>query len=133
VATDAQATDFPEAKQLVKVRNQTTLKKSGQIEEATRYFITSLPPSSAAPERLAQIIRRHWRSESHHWQRDACWAEDKCRLRTPRPACALALIRTTLLSLIRWQGRESLPQVFEDVANDLSLGLFWLKSRNLRA
>jgi hypothetical protein len=39
VCTDAQAVNFPEARRLVKVRNGTTHKKTGQTEEATRHFI----------------------------------------------------------------------------------------------
>jgi predicted transposase YbfD/YdcC len=133
VPTDAQATDFPEARQLIKVRNCTTHKKTGKSEEATRHFISSLSRSEAGPERLAQSIRLHWSSESRHWQRDACWGEDRCRLRSANAACALALIRTSLQSLVHRVGRNSLPAVFEDVSDDLALGLAWLKQRNLHA
>jgi len=131
--TDAQATDFPEARQLIKVRNCTTHKKTGKTEEATRHFITSLSAKEAGSERLAQSIRWHWSSESRHWQRDACWGEDRCRLRSPNAACALALIRTTLQTLVRLAGRTNLPAAFEDVSDDLSLGLGWLKRRHLYA
>jgi predicted transposase YbfD/YdcC len=131
VPTDAQATDFPEARQVIKVRNCTTHKKSGKTEEATRHFISSLSSGEAGAQRLAQSIRSHWSSESRHWQRDACWGEDRCRLRSANAACALALIRTTLQSLVRRTGRTSLPAAFEDVADDLSLAIGWLKQRNL--
>jgi len=131
VATDAQATDFPEARQLIKVRNDTTHKKSGQTEEATRHFISSVSGTECGPARLARSIRCHWSSESAHWQRDACWGEDRCRLRSANAACALALIRTTLQTLVRRVGRRSLPAVFEDVADDLALALGWLKQRHL--
>jgi len=133
VCTDAQATDFPEARRLVKVRNDTTHKKTGQTEAATRYFISSLSPTEAGPQRLHQIIRSHWSSESRHWQRDACWGEDRCRLRSANGACALALIRTTLQTLVQRVGRTSLPVVFEEVAHDLSVGLAWLKQRHLHS
>jgi predicted transposase YbfD/YdcC len=127
--TDAQATDFPEARQLVKVRNRTTHKKSGKTDDATRHFITSLSSAEADAHRLQRAIRAHWGCESRHWQRDACWGEDRCRLRSPNAACALALLRTSLQSLVRWVGREGLPALFEDVAHDLSLGLDWLHQR----
>lgn len=130
-ATDAQATDFPEARQLIQVRNYTTHKKSSKTETATRHFISSLGLEEARPERMAQSIRGHWSSESAHWQRDACWGEDRCRLRSANAACALALIRTTLQALVRRIGRRSLPSVFEDVADHLALGLGWLKQRHL--
>jgi predicted transposase YbfD/YdcC len=130
-ATDAQASDFPEARQLIKVRNCTTHKKSGKTEEATRHFISSLDLKEAGPERLAQRIRWHWSSESAHWQRDVCWGEDRCRLRNANAACALALIRTTLQTLVRRASRRSLPSVFEDVSDNLAVGLAWLKQRHL--
>ena len=98
---------------MVKVRNQTTHKKSGKAEDATRHFITSLSPAHAKPPQLHHIIRSHWGCESRHWQRDACWGEDRCRLRNPNAASALALIRTSLQSLVRWTGRQGLPTVFE--------------------
>ena len=129
--TDAEATDFPEARQLVKVRNTTTHKKTGKAEEATRYFISSHNPAEAGPPRLHRIIRAHWSSESRHWQRDACWGEDRCRLRNANAACALALIRTSLQTLVRRVGRTSLPVVFEEIAHDLSIGLGWLNQRHL--
>lgn len=131
MATDAQATDFPEARQLLKVRNGTTHKKSGKREEATRHFISSIGLQEAGPEPMAQSIRRHWSSESAHWQRDACWGEDRCRLRSANAACALALIRTTLQALVRRASHRSLPSVFEDVSHNLAVGLAWLKQRHL--
>jgi predicted transposase YbfD/YdcC len=131
VATDAQATDFPEARQLIKMRNCTTHKKSGKTEEATRHFISSLDLKEAGSKPMAQSIRWHWSSESAHWQRDACWGEDRCRLRSANAACALALIRTTLQALVRCTGRRSLPVVFEDVSDNLALGFGWLKQRHL--
>ena len=57
--------------------------------------------------------------------------KNKCLLRKANAACALALLRATLQSLVRWVGGPSLPTVFEEVAHDLSLGLAWLKQRNL--
>ena len=58
-------------------------------------------------------------------------AKDKCLLRNPNAACALARLRACLQSLVHWAGAASLPSVFENVAHDLSLGLAWLKQRNL--
>ncbi len=130
--TDGEASDFPQARQLIQARNQTTRKKDGQQEKATRHFVTSLTAAAAGPARLAEIIRGHWTSESRHWQRDACWGEDRCRLRDAHAACALGLLRTTLQSLLRWAGRASLPEVFEDVSAHLPLGLNWLNRRRFK-
>lgn len=130
-ATDAQATDFPEARQLLKVRHCTMHKNSGKIEDATRHFISSLSIQETGPERMAHSIRWHSSSESAHWQRDACWGEDRCRSRSANAARALALIRTTLQAQTRRLGHGSLPSAFEDVSDDLALDLHWLKQRRL--
>lgn len=132
MATDAEATDFPEARQLVKVRSLTVHKKDGKNEDATRHFVTSLSVAEASGRRLHRTIRSHWGCESKHWQRDACWQEDGCLLRNSNAACAVALIRTTLQALLRKVGRPSLPSVFEDVAARRSLGLGWLTQRHFR-
>jgi hypothetical protein len=72
-------------------------------------------------------VRGHWSVENpNHWRRDALWKEDQCRLRSPNSACALALLRTTLISLIKRVGRDNFSALFEDVQHDLSLGLHWL-------
>jgi hypothetical protein len=99
--------------------------------DLTRYFIASHNPKEAGCASMAQKIRSHWCCESRHWQRDALWREDTCLLRQANAACALALIRAGLQTLLCLAGRSSLPAVFEDVAHDLSLGLGWLKSRDL--
>jgi predicted transposase YbfD/YdcC len=157
VEIDPQNAVFPEAKQLLRSRNQTTSKKepaaevksTGQEppekgeatkakekaepkpEELTRYFISSLDATPTSEAAMAQKIQAHWCCESRHWQRDAVWREDACLLRKANAACALALIRTALQTLLCLAGRKSLPVIFEDVAHDLSLGLDWLKSRRL--
>lgn len=101
-------------------------------EELTRHFISSWSAEAKSPQAMAEMIQAHWCCESRHWQRDACWREDHCLLRNSNAACALALIRTSLQTLVRHAAGSSLPSVFEDVAHDLSLGLRWLKSRHLR-
>jgi hypothetical protein len=150
VSIDPQSAVFPEVKQLLKSRNQTSHKNKPPPaknpadsnppkeaskpaeEELSRHFISSLDVGAASAQRMAQTIQAHWCCESRHWQRDACWREDQCLIRNRNAACALALIRASLQSLVCWSGRHSLPAVFEDVAHDLSLGLGWLTSRHLR-
>ena len=137
VSTDPQSADFPEARPWLRSRNETTSKKipkdpaQATGENLTRYFITSWDEHQKSPPAMAQMIQSHWCCESRPWQRDAGWREDKCLLRKANGACALALLRATLQSLVRWVGGPSLPTVFEEVAHDLSLGLAWLQQRNL--
>lgn len=96
-----------------------------------RHFISSLDPDEAAPKKLAKTIRNHWGCESQHWRRDVLWREDKCLIKNPNAACALALLRVGLQALLVGVGRCSLPSVFEDAAADPALALSWLKERNL--
>jgi hypothetical protein len=137
VSTDPQSAGFPAARQLLRSRNDTSYKKPPKNpakaagENLTRYFISSWDLPDKDDSSMAQIIRSHWCCESRHWQRDALWREDHCRLRSPNSACALALIRATLQSLVRWTTGRPLPTVFEDVSHDLSLGLGWLQQHNL--
>jgi predicted transposase YbfD/YdcC len=138
VSTNPQTADFPEAKQFLKSRNRNLCKNAptegattGENEDLTRHFVTSWSLEAKSDQAMAQMIRAHWCCESRHWQRDACWQEDKCLIRNANAACALALIRTSLQSLVHWVGRQSLPNIFEDVAHDLSLGLSWMKNRHL--
>ena len=121
------AAAFPHARQLVKVQGTFTEKSSGQTQQLRRHFITSQDSGQAGPKKLGQQVREHWSVENpNHWRRDALWKEDQCRLRTPNSACALALLRTTLISLIKWVGRDNFQAAFEDVQSDLALGLHWL-------
>ena len=82
---------------------------------------------------MAAIIRSHWSCETRHWERDTQWREDKCLIRDPNAACALALVRTGLQALLRRTIKEPLPVIFENVADELELGLTWLKQRNFRS
>ena len=72
VSTDPQSADFPEAKQLLRSRNDTTSKKAskeaGQAadEHLTRYFISSWEENQKNPQSMAQLIQSHWCCESRH-------------------------------------------------------------------
>lgn len=150
--TDAEACDFPEARQLLRAQTrdlsdpqrapvsaQGAASTSGVGEvlpargaNIVRHFISSLDQAEADPKRLAEAIRNHWGCEAQHWRRDVLWREDKCLIRDPNAASALGLLRVGLQALLAGVGRKSLPAAFEDVAADYALGLSWLKDRNLR-
>ena len=102
--------------------------KGGNI---LRHLISSLGVDEADGTRLARIVRSHWSCEARHWERDTQWRDDDCLLRKANAACALALIRTGLQTLLRRAVKRPLPVIFEEVASDLDLGLSWLKQRQL--
>ena len=97
-----------------------------------RYFISSLAKEEASEQRMAAIIRSHWSCETRHWEHDTQWREDKCLFRDPNPACALALIRTGLQTLLTRTVKEPLPVILETSSDDLDVAPTWLKQRNFR-
>ena len=118
---------------MVKVEGTFTEKSSGKTQQLRRHFITSQDPTKATARQLGEQVRRHWSVENpNHWRRDALWKEDQCRLRTPNSGCALALLRTTLISLMKWVGCGNFQAAFEDVQHDLSLGLHWLSKSKFK-
>lgn len=131
VITAEQAKATEEAKKASpKAKAKAKAPKKDEVLE--RHFISSLAKDEASESRMAAIIRSHWSCETRHWERDTQWREDQCLLRDPNPACALALIRTGLQALLRRNVKEPLPVIFENVADDLDVGLTWLKKRNFR-
>lgn len=129
--TAAQAKEANQAKE-ASPKAKSKAKALKKDELLVRHFVSNLAEAEAGPERLAAIIRSHWSCETRHWERDVQWREDKCLIRNPNAACALALIRTGLQALLRRTVKEPLPVIFENVAHHLELGLTWLKQRNFR-
>jgi predicted transposase YbfD/YdcC len=129
-AVEPDALPFPGARQVFDTRNTITFKKNGQTTQHTRYFVVSLTVPEAGAARLGQYARGQWSVENpNHWRRDALWGEDRCRLRKPNAACALALLRTTLLRVVLRCGWGTTRQVFERVAARPAHGLDLLAKR----
>jgi predicted transposase YbfD/YdcC len=104
--------------QAVCARRKTTHKKSGRETSGTRHYLTSQSTAQAPPPRLALLVRGHWSVENNiHWLRDALWNEDACRTHDPHTACALALLRTTLLAPLRRAGHHSPQEAVESFAH----------------
>jgi hypothetical protein len=129
-AVEPDALPFPGARQVFDTRNTTTFKKDGKTTRHTRYFVSSLGAEEAGEARLAGLARGQWSVENpNHWRRDALWGEDRCRLRSPNAACALALLRTALLRPVLRCGWGTTKEVFERVAARPSQGLDLLRRR----
>lgn len=123
-AVEPDALPFPGARQVFDTRNTTTFKQDGKTTHHTRWFVASLTPQEAGDARLGKHARGHWSVENpNHWRRDALWGEDRCRLRNKNAACALALLRTTLLRVVLRCGWGPTKTVFERVAARPSHGL----------
>ena len=76
-----------------------TIKKNKRTTTETRLYISSLPPN---PERLGAAVRAHWSIENKlHWSLDVTFHEDACRIRKDHSAQNLAMIRRTVLNMLR--------------------------------
>jgi len=99
---DQDVSDFPCARQLVRVTREWIETNGGELKSETRYFITSLLREERSASRLAQAVRGHWSVENkNHWRRDTClWKEDASR---PRKKASggqvLSLLRGAILRL----------------------------------
>ena len=100
------------------------------------------PLSAARPQRgqcagvareaavLAGAICGHWSVENqNHRRRDVQWGEDRCRLRDPNGASALALPRAALLALVKYQRSVPLLNSSATVIAHPDYGLQLLRSR----
>lgn len=50
---------------------------NGEVEEETRYFMTSLSPEVLSSQQILEAVRMHWGIENNaNWTLDALWKED---------------------------------------------------------
>lgn len=108
--------NFPFARTLVIVRNERTVKKTGQTTAESHYYLSSAYPEPYKPEQWLALIRGHWGGVEirNHWRRDAVLREDRSRSRNPHLLANLALIRNVLLRLLadHYAGKP-LPEILE--------------------
>jgi len=84
---------------LVRIKAERFLKATGEIEQETRYYISSLKPDAT---RLNHAIRQHWGIEnSLHWILDVAFHEDQSRKRAGHAAQNFSLINRIALNLLK--------------------------------
>lgn len=155
--TDAEACDFPEARTLLSARTvdlaaseEVPSSKAGKTRKATtarteageitpakgadilRHFVSSLDIEEKSAKAVAEAIRGHWGCETRHWERDKVWCEDKCLLRSPNAACALALLRVAAKTVLVGVGERSVTLAIEKARESVRLAISWIKEPNLR-
>ncbi len=110
---------LPHARQIACLVRSVRDKKSRRPEvTGCRFFITSRDADGANRHIIARLVRKHWSVESKvHSPRDAVLAEDRARCRTPTIACALALLRTSLLAVVQVSGFSSVTLATEHFAH----------------
>ena len=87
---------WPSVKSLVEV-TRTQFKQDKQVEE-TSYYISSMTPDAKF---LSQVIRNHWKVESHHWVLDVTFNEDESLIYAEDGAKNMALFKRMLINLIK--------------------------------
>lgn len=58
--------DFPDVGQVFAVHREVTEARTGERSAETAYGVTSLTSEAAAPKRLVELNRGHWRIEANH-------------------------------------------------------------------
>jgi len=83
---------------IVRIDSKRTLKKTGEIQEETRYYITS----AIEVKQIAYSIRSHWGVENKvHWCLDMVFDEDSSSKRKGFSVQNFSLINKIVLNLIR--------------------------------
>ncbi|MFE7354491.1 transposase [Streptomyces sp. NPDC057543] len=95
---------FPHAVQAIEVKRRRTSRTTNKTTIKTIYAVTSLGPEQATPERIAELIRGHWKVETLHHVRDVTFAEDASRVRIGTAPRAMATLRNLAIGLIRQAG-----------------------------
>lgn len=106
---------WPGVKQVCVVE-RTRRVRGVEATEAT-FYITSLPPEEAGPDRLLRLIRDHWRVENEvHYVRDVTCGEDACRVRTGSAPEVLAGLRNATRTVLRASGEANIAAAFRHLA-----------------
>ena len=80
------------------------------------YYISSLKKDNA--QYFGKGIRSHWGIENRlHWVKDVIQNEDKSRIRDGNIAGNLSLIKSTVISLFRLNGYQSIKMAIEKHCN----------------
>jgi predicted transposase YbfD/YdcC len=93
---------FPGMAQVGQVKKRVRFVKSGKHKETTHYFVTSLVPEKAGPDRLLGVFRGHWGIENRAFHvTDDSFGEDRHVLQSHGAAAVMSLLRQTAINLLR--------------------------------
>jgi predicted transposase YbfD/YdcC len=84
--------------QLIEIKRNRWQKGKETTEKA--YYITSLAPVDADPQKLMQLIRDHWKIENNlHRTRDMAFDEDRSTIRKGSSPQIMAALRNTVIQI----------------------------------
>ena len=124
--------DFPDARQLVRVRQ--TREREGELPKIeTRLFLTSIPSGKLTAEQMLTLVRLHWGIENGpNWTADVMLEEDTAspvlRGKAPLVLSWLRVLAYNLLALVRTHlpARDGRPVSFARTMEVLYQGLLGL-------
>ena len=96
---------FPHVAQAWLCERYVTHTKTGRCSAVAVLGVTSLASDQADAERIATLIRHHWKIENGlHWVRDVTYGEDDSTVRTGSSPRAMASLRNLAIGLLRQAG-----------------------------
>ena len=100
---------WPGLEQVFRIERTVTDKRNGKTHTEVHNGITGLAPAAANAQRLAALVRGHWRIENRlHWVRNKDFVEDASRVRIKQAPQAMAIFRNLAISLLRLLGHDCL-------------------------
>lgn len=103
---------WPYAEQVFRMERHITRLKDGKPMHEIAYGITSLTPHEASAQRLLDLVREHWYSETGlHYRRDQTLREDWCQVRRGTAPHALATLNNLVIGLLLRRGERNLPHL----------------------
>lgn len=90
---------WEQLKSVIKIESVREFKRTGKIERATKYYISS---AINTPKKSLEIVRSHWAIENKlHWVLDVQFGEDLDRKRDGNASQNFSLINKIALNLIK--------------------------------
>jgi predicted transposase YbfD/YdcC len=116
--TDAQGIDFPQARQVARIRRDHYDSDGQLISKEIVHAITSIPAEKAGSAALAGIARGHWGIESVHWIRDTAFAEDANSGYAGNGPQVMATLRNLAISLLYLAGITEITRTLQAIGRD---------------
>ena len=116
--TDAAGIDFPQARQVARIRRDHYDPDGQLVSKEVIHALTSLPASKAAPAAIAGIARGQWGIESVHWIRDTAFAEDASTGYAGNGPQVMATLRNLAISLLYLNGVKEITRTLQAIARD---------------
>lgn len=101
---------FAHARQVLRVHRWVKELATGQVRRTYAYVVTSLGAEQAGAQRLAGLVRGHWRIEALHHIRDVSFGEDACKVRTGHGPQNMAMLHNLAIPLLAGLDTSSIPE-----------------------